>query len=274
MNDYLLSGALAPDPSRGTRSPGPAMASNKSMGLGAKPPSWYGRQSIYIALLLFGLTNPAHAQWAVFDAANFSQNVMTAARELQQISNQIQSLQNEATMLQNMARNLQSLNLSSLGQMTSALSQINTLMNQANGIAFNVTATDTAFQQQFPSQYSTSITSSQAMSNAQTNWLNAMSAYRQTMLVQAQVDQNVQADAATLAGLVGASQGAAGALQAQQASNQLIALSTQQQMQIQSLLAAEFRAEALDQARRAQSQAAARAAMTRFFGSGSIYTPQ
>ena len=74
----------------------------KFQGLGAKLPSrpraaarirQTTRQSAYIAAILMGLSTSAHAQWAVFDAANFSQNVMTAARELQQINNQIQSLQ-------------------------------------------------------------------------------------------------------------------------------------------------------------------------------------
>jgi hypothetical protein len=40
---------------------------------------------------------PAHAQWIVFDPTNFSQNVLTAARELQQVNNEIQSLENQAT---------------------------------------------------------------------------------------------------------------------------------------------------------------------------------
>ena len=40
---------------------------------------------------------PAHAQWIVFDPTNFAQNVLTAARELQQINNEIQSLENQAT---------------------------------------------------------------------------------------------------------------------------------------------------------------------------------
>jgi len=224
------------------------------------------------ALSLLG--SPAHAQWAVIDASNLAQNMLTAARALQQINNQIQSLQNEALMLEAMGRNLQSLNVSSLGSMTSALSQINGLMTQADGISFNVSATDAAFQQQFPSSYGSSVTTDQSLSDARNRWQNSMSAYRQTMLVQAQVDQNVQADASTLSDLVTASQGAVGNLQAQQAANQLIALSTKQQLQIQTLMAAQYRAEALDQARKAQSEAAGQAMTTQFLGSGTAYTPQ
>ena len=41
-----------------------------------------------IAGLLLGATS-ALAQWAVFDAHNYAQNVLEAARALQQINNQI-----------------------------------------------------------------------------------------------------------------------------------------------------------------------------------------
>jgi P-type conjugative transfer protein TrbJ len=230
---------------------------------------------LLVAVTAFSLLGPpVHAQWAVIDASNLAQNMLTAARALQQINNQIQSLQNEAQMLENMGRNLQSLNVSSLGSMTSALSQINGLMNQAEGISFNVSATDAAFQQQFPSSYGSTVTTDQSLSDARTRWQNSMSAYRQTMLIQAQVDQNVQADASTLSDLVTASQGAVGNLQAQQADNQLVALVAKQQMQIQTLMAAQARAEALDQARKAQAEAAAQAATTRFLGSDTAYTAQ
>ena len=44
------------------------------------------------------------AQWIVFDPNNYAQNVLTAARALQQINNQITSLQNQAQMLINQAK--------------------------------------------------------------------------------------------------------------------------------------------------------------------------
>ena len=52
---------------------------------------------------------PAAAQWIVYDPTNYAQNVLTAARTLQQVNQQITQLQNEATMLINQARNLASL---------------------------------------------------------------------------------------------------------------------------------------------------------------------
>lgn len=71
--------------------------------------------------LLLGVTVPARAL-IVFDPTNYVQNVLTAARELQQVNNQITSLQNEAQMLINQARNLASLPYSSLQQLQSSIS--------------------------------------------------------------------------------------------------------------------------------------------------------
>ncbi|OIR00491.1 hypothetical protein GALL_173640 [mine drainage metagenome] len=218
------------------------------------------------------LADRAVAQWVVFDPSNYAQNVMTTARALEQINNQIRSLQNETTMLQNMARNLESLNYSALPQITGTLTQISGLMNQASGLSFNLTQLEGQWQQQYPSSYDATLSSSTVASAARQRWQNAMAAFQQTMRAQSQIVANVQSDQQTLSDLVTQSQGAAGALQAQQATNQLVALSTKQQMQIQNLMAAQYRAEAEDAARKAQTEAAARATTTRFLGSATAYS--
>lgn len=220
-----------------------------------------------------GLVGPAAAQWAVIDPSNLIQNTLTAARTLQQINNQVQELQNQAIMLSNEAKNLTSLNYSSLDALTSTMRQISALMDQAQGIAFDVTATQSAFAQSYPQQYAASVTGDQLMADAHRRWHNSMDAFRQTMTVQAQVATNVEADTGTLSALMTASQGAVGSLQAQQAANQLTALSIKQQLQIQSLMAAQYRAQALEAARNAESQEQARAAFQKFMGTGTAYTP-
>lgn len=220
------------------------------------------------------LSLPAKAQWAVYDAANYAQNVLEAARALQQVNNQIQELQNEAMMLQNMNKNLASLDSSQLGTMVSSLTRISGLMNRAQGIALNVNATDTAFAQTYPQVYPNTASIGSLQSGAHRRWQDAMSAFERTLRVQAQVAQNVQADAPTLSALVTASQGVAGNLQVSQATNQLLALAIKQQLQIQSLMIAQDRATALDAARNAESEEEARAAFSDFMGNGSAYTPQ
>src|SRR3546814_10840426 len=69
------------------------------------------------------------------------------------------------------------------------------------------------------------------------------------------------------------SQGAEGSLAAQQATNQLLALATKQQFQLQNLMAAQFRTDSIAAARRTQSAREARARTTRSLGDGQAYTP-
>jgi P-type conjugative transfer protein TrbJ len=210
----------------------------------------------------------------VFDPSNFAQNVIQAARALQQINDQIQALQNQAVMLQNMAKHLQRLDYSSLGQITGALQRIDGLMNQAEGIAFEVSATDAAFQQQFPEQYDAAVTTDQFVADARTRWRNSMSGlppdHAHTGTGGRERPGRWRAAIRSRHSITRRGRG----LQAQQATNQLLALSTKQQLQIQNLMAAQYRSEALEQARKAQAEEAARAATARFLGSGTAYTPR
>lgn len=214
---------------------------------------------------------PARAQLMVFDPSNYAQNVLTAARALEQINNQIRSLQNEAAMLENMAKHLQRLDFSSLGQMTGALHQIDGLMSQAEGLSFDLARLDSQWRTQYPASYDATISTTDIAQAARGRWQDAMGAFRATMRVQSQIVENVRADQQLLGDLVNQSQGAVGGLQAQQAMSQLVALSTKQQMQIQNLMAAHYRAEAEDAARKAQSEEAARETTRRFLGTGKAY---
>ena len=233
------------------------------------------------ALMLTGLLTTsvlvpvARAQWTVFDPQNYAQNLLEASRTLQQINNQIQALQNQALMLQNMATNLNPLkDVSQLNGMVTSLTQITSLMNQAQGIAFNVNATMAAWSRAYPNSYPAGTGSTTLAGDAQQRWQNSMSAFQDTLKVQSQVVQNVQADTATLTKLTDDSQNATGNLAVSQATNQLIALSTKQQLQIQSLMAAQYRATALDQARNAEAEQDGQTQFQTFLGSNNAYTPQ
>jgi len=219
-------------------------------------------------------STPAHAQFTVFDPSNYSQNLLTAARTLTQINNQIQSLQNEAQMLINQAKNLTRIDFPQLQQLTQNLQAIDRLMAQAQGIDFRIDGLDQQFSRLFPNDFNHALTTNQRVIDAATRLDAAKAAFRQTMGVQSQVVANVQADAGTLGEIVAKSQGAEGALQAQQATNQLLALTAKQQFQIQNLMAAQYRAEATEAARRAQAEAEGRAATKKFLGTGTAYTPQ
>lgn len=96
---------------------------------------------------------PASAQFGgiVFDPRNYAQNILTAARTLQQVNNQIQSLQNEARALTNQARNLASLPFSSLKALQAQVRQTQQLLGQAQRIAYDVRSIDQAFTSRYRS---------------------------------------------------------------------------------------------------------------------------
>lgn len=210
----------------------------------------------------------------VFDGANYAQNLLTATRTLQQINQQIQSLQNEAAMLQNMQRNLSRIDFPQLQQLQQRMQQINGLMGQARSVDFRVDQLDQQLRQLYPDSYQQLLSRDQRAAAARARLDAAMSQYRQTMGVQSQIAANIREDAQSLSAIVASSQGAEGALQVGQATNQLLALSAQQQLQIQSLMASHFRAQALDQAARAQAEREGREEMRRFLGDGRAYTPR
>ncbi len=247
-------------------------------------PRTFRRNYLLSAVLIFGTagvlsvamtvpTTPAQAI-PVFDGANYAQNLLTAARTLQQINQQIQSLQNEASMLTNMAKNLTKIDFPELQALTQTLQQIDQLMGQAQGIGFKIDSLDDQFRGLFPKDFDQILRSDQRVAGARSRLDTAMEAFQQTMRVQSKVVGNVTDDAQALSKIVAKSQGAEGGLQAQQATNQLLALSTKQQFQIQNMMAAQYRADAIEQARRVQAEVDARAATKQFLGSGKAYTPE
>jgi type IV secretion system protein TrbJ len=225
------------------------------------------------AASLIALSPSLHAQWIVFDPSNFSQNILTAARTLEQINNQIRQLQNEAQMLTNQARNLTSLDFSALSDLRAALAATNQLIQQGQGLAFNVAQMETEFRRLYPESYSAAISGTQMAADARARWTQSLEALRTATKVQSQAVQNFTSDERTLTDLVNRSQSATGALQAMQATNQLLALQSRQAMQAQQLQITQDRAAALEQARQVAVQERAREVRRRFQGEGTPYTP-
>lgn len=217
---------------------------------------------------------PASAQMSVFDTSNYTQNLLTAARTLQQINNQIQSLQNEAQMLVNQGKNLAKIDFPELDRLRQKLAEIDKLMGQAQGIDFRIDQLDERYRQLFPDSVDRVLKRDQRLASAKQRLDNEMAAFRQSMEVQSGIVENVRDDAQALAAIVAKSQGAEGSLQAQQATNQLLALATKQQFQLQNLMASQFRKESVEAAARGQSEREARARTSRFLGDGKAYTPR
>ena len=188
---------------------------------------------------------PAAAQWIVYDPTNYAQNVLTAARTLQQVNQQITQLQNEATMLINQARNLASLPYSSIQQLQQSVQRTQQLLAEAQGIALNVQQIDRAFQTTYGNA-SMSASDQALVAGARERWQNTVGGLQDAMRVQAGVVGNIDTNRGEMTALVGQSQGATGALQATQAGNQLLALQAQQLADLTAVVAANGRALSLE----------------------------
>jgi type IV secretion system protein TrbJ len=214
----------------------------------------------------------AQAQFVVFDPNNFSQNILTAARSLEQINNQVTSLQHESQMLTNEARNLTSLPYSSLQQLQTSLQSTQQLIGQAQNIAYSVQQVDNAFQTTYgPANASQS--DQMMIANARQRWQNAVGALQDSMRVQAGVVGNIDVNAQEMSALVGSSQSAVGALQATQAGNQILALQSRQLSDLTAAFVAQGRAQSLQLAQQAAAQDQAKEQMRRFLTPGLGYQP-
>lgn len=199
----------------------------------------------------------------VHDPRNYAQNILTAARTLEQINNQISMLQNQATSLVNEARNLEGLPVSTLQELQGGVERTKALLGEAQRVAYDVTSIQSAFDKRYKGG---ALTGSQAamVAGAEARWNDSVAAFQDAMKVQAGVVGNMDGTRRSVTTLVTASQSATGALQAAQVGNQLLALQSQQLGDLAAAIAAQGRAQMLDAARSAAAEAEGRERFRRF----------
>ncbi|HEV7252036.1 MAG TPA: P-type conjugative transfer protein TrbJ [Mesorhizobium sp.] len=224
------------------------------------------------ALILGAASAPALAWRIVYDPTNHVQNVLQAARALEQISNQITSLQNEAQMLINQARNLASLPYSSLQQLQQSVARTQALLGEAQRVAYDVAEIDQAFTTTY-GPANTSQSDQDLITGARERWQTSVAGLQDALKVQATVVGNLDTHREQMSELVTQSQSAVGALQATQAGNQLLALQAQQLADLTATLAAQGRAQALESAQRSAAQEQGREQLRRFLTPGAGYHP-
>jgi len=223
-----------------------------------------------VALTVAMSSAPASA-FIVFDPTNYSQNLLQAARALEQIQNQVTSLQNEALMLINQAKNLTSLPTSLLGQIEGNFSQMKNLLGEADKLAYSVQDIDSQFSSTYEN-FGSDLSSQQLVDGARERWQTSVSAFEHSLRAGAVAVDNVEGTQQQTGALVDASQSAVGVLQATQAGNQLLAVQAKQVADLTAMLAAQGRAAALEQARKAAAQEQAQQQFTRFMA-GNGYSP-
>jgi len=208
----------------------------------------------------------------VYDPSNYAQNVIQAARALEQINNQIRSLQNQASSLINQAKNLTSLPLTVLEPLQAQIKQTQKLLSEAQNLAYDVSKIDSEFAEKYKN---IDLTTPQKtmVDNAKSRWENSVGAFEDALKVQAGAVGNIDRARGSMKSLVTASQSATGALQAAQAGNQLLALQSQQLTDLTAMMASMGRAQSLDAAQKAAAQAQGREQLRRFLSPGKGYVP-
>jgi len=225
---------------------------------------------IALALLANSAT-PSLAQYIVYDPTNYSQNLLSAARALEQINNQIRTLQNEAQMILRMDQNLMRLQGTLSPDLQRSLTDIQTQLRAGEGIAMRLQETQNNYQKMFPKEASAAPTHDDALRNARTRWEETYAAFQRTALLQGQIADGIEGDTHLLGDALTRSRDAAGALEATQAGNELTGLSVKQSLALQGLVAAQARAETTARARELATEDEGRQRFNSFVGTGAGY---
>lgn len=209
----------------------------------------------------------------VIDPTNLAQNTLTAVRTLEMTNNQVSQLHNETQILMNQARNLAALDFNAVNRLRQSIRRSEQLLAEATGLAYEISRLDQAFARLYPERYAASITGSDMAAHSIERWSQAREGVHTALRMQAQLSQDLALDEAALTDLVSQSQAAVGALQASQATNQLLALQAKQVIQAQQLAIAQHRAVSIGQARQVAAEHEAREQRKRFMASGTSYSP-
>ncbi|MGB7244745.1 MAG: P-type conjugative transfer protein TrbJ [Sulfitobacter sp.] len=224
--------------------------------------------------LAMATLTPAKAWKTVFDPWNYRQNILTAVRSLSEVNQQIEQLRNEAQMITKMDLDLTKLGSTISPELARTLSEMKTLMDQGNAIKMQVEQTSLEMHRLFPDEFANALTGDDVVKDAKERWDQTLSAYKRSANLQAKISENIEVDSGLLDTLLDRSRSSVGNLQASQAGNELTGLSVKQSLQLQQLMAAQYRAETLERSRRMAAEEEARVRFNGFLGSkDSSYSP-
>ena len=194
------------------------------------------------AVLAPPLAPPAQAQRIVYDPTNHVQNVLQAARALQQLNNQLESLANEARMLS-------SLNLQLAPELAQSIGAARELLAQARGVRQNLDSIVADMRELYPEDLRQ--IDLDALLTQSDRWLQESRASVETLMQASASGVEALEDSETAMGrALAASAAAGGQTSATQASTQALGVLSAQLAQLQALQAAQARALAAERLER------------------------
>ena len=228
--------------------------------------------AVALGLLVTTALPTASRALTVFDPLNYQENLLSAARALEQINNQVRLLQGQAQMLLKMDQNLVRLGPTLSPDLQRALAGIQSHLRAGEGIALELRATEAAYERLFPRQVSAALSTDDMLKAAKARWEEQHAALRRAALLQGQIADGLEGDTRLLGDAMLRSRSAAGALEAAQAGNELTALSVKQSLALQGLLAAQHRADTIAKARELAAEEEGKQRFKTFLGDGRAYT--
>jgi P-type conjugative transfer protein TrbJ len=224
-----------------------------------------------VLAVLIGAAAPVRAQTAVFDAANFRENMLIDAHAVTQIGNQVRQLQNEAQMLLRLEQNLRQLGVSIAPDLQRALTVLEGRLAHGGGMGLRRTGAEAAFAELFPRQASAALSGAASLANAARRAQEDYEGVKRSAVLQAEIAGGIAGDRRLLADVMARSRGATGALVAAQAGNELAGLGVKEALALEALLAAQSRSETVARARALAGEEEARQRFKTFLGAPTAY---
>ncbi len=199
--------------------------------------SWIGRRAfLFVSAAVFAaaMAPQAGAQRVVIDPSNLAQNVLQAARAIEQINNQIRQIEQQAQML---ARS--PLQLSP--QLSAAIDDARAVFDAASGVSFEASRVGETLRELYPETFE-DFDLEHVLSRSD-QWLaESRASLERAMEAEARAASAVDRARGDVVAALSASSDATGQTGAVQASNQLLGLMATQLAETQALLAAQGRA--------------------------------
>lgn len=193
-------------------------------------------RNMMMALILAwtGLGQPAHAQEIVYDPTNLAQNVLQAARALEQIRNQVTQIEQAASMLRQNPLQL-------APEVAADLAEARDLFAAAQGLAFEIERLSGDIETLYPETWE-EFDLDQVLAHARAWQSESRQSLERAMRAQAQSAHAVEAARTQINRALAASHSSEGQTGAVQAGNQLLGVTAAQLTQLHALLAAQGRA--------------------------------
>lgn len=212
-----------------------------------------------VALISALMSTPVRAE-IVYDPTNYAQNLLQAARALEQIHNQIQQIEQATRML---AQNPLQLSPEIAGDIAEA----RRLFTQAQGIAFDLHKVGDDVHALYPEQW-TQMNLDEMLAQSD-RWLRQdRQSVEQAMAAEARAAEAIARSQGQIDRALQSSSGAEGQTGAIQAGNQLLGISASQLAQIHALLIAQGRALETERMERIAREERAREVQSRAFPTG------